>query len=144
MVVQPEYLSSISIADIAMIKVIKGFVPGLPMGGGGGVVAIYMARGNLRPQQSGFGLPNTRIKGYDDVKKVFQPDYADKTKPQDIADTRDQLLWQSLLPPGNATDKSGLTFYNNDNTKKFRVIIQGYLNNGTLVFIEKIIGSSPD
>ena len=41
-----SFLNSVSVNDIAMIKVIKGPFVGAPGNGGGGVVAIYTLKGD--------------------------------------------------------------------------------------------------
>jgi len=135
----PAYGGSgyISTADIAMIKIIKG--PwAFAIGGGSGIIAIYTLRGNMRPAQKEPSLPNNKIMGYDPVKKFFSPYYDIKSVPQPDKDTRDQLLWQTFLSPAVAVDKSKVDFFNNDNTKRLRVIVQGFTNKGFPVFFHKV------
>ena len=137
----PGMVSSISVSDIAMIKVIKGPFA-LALGAGSGVVAIYTLRGNMRPAQKEPSLPNNKIKGYDNVKKFFLPDYGNKSIPQPDIDTRDQLLWQTSIAPVISADRSTLSFFNNDRTKQLRVIVQGFTETGFPVYFEKIIEPS--
>jgi hypothetical protein len=131
-------VSSLNVNDIAMVKVIKMPLM-LGIGTGNGAIAIYTARGNMRPLKREPSLPNNKIKGYDSVKKNFIPDYENKSVPQPDTDTRDQLLWQTILPPITASDKTKTSFFNNDQTKRFRIIVQGFTEKGFPVFIEKII-----
>src|SRR5678815_3632618 len=98
MPIDPNFVNSISVSDIAMIKVIKGPF-GLLLGSGGGTIAIYTLRGNMRAAQKEPSLPNNNIRGYDTVRKFFTPDYKNKSAPQPDTDTRDQLLWQPLVIP---------------------------------------------
>ena len=143
MIVSPGLLSAFSINDIAMVKVMKGAVFGLAFGGGGGVIAIYTNRGNLKSVNTQPSLPGSTIKGYDVMKRFYSPEYTDKFISQTGTDTRDQLLWEPMLAPAEENDKSRVSFYNNDKTKSYRVIVQGYNNNGIPVYFEKIISSSP-
>lgn len=138
---EPDMISSVNISDIAMIKVIKGPF-GLLTGSGGGTIAIYTSRGNVRPAQVEPSLPNNKIKGYDIAKKFFSPPYDIKSVPQPDKDTRDQLLWQTILSPTVALDKCRVDFFNNDTGKRYRVIIQGFTESGFPVFVEKIIEPS--
>jgi len=136
--IEPDQVNSISVSDIAMIKVIKGPFA-LMTSSGGGTIAIYTLRGNLKPAQKEPSMPNGKINGYDIVKKFFVPDYDNKSIAQPDKDMRDQLLWQSLLPPTLAVDRSKVTFSNNDNTARFRIVVQGFTEKGFPVFFEKII-----
>jgi len=136
--VEANLVNSISVSDIAMIKVIKGPFA-LMTGSGGGTIAIYTTRGNLRPAQKEPSLPNGKINGYDTVKKFFSPDYDNKSIAQPDKDTRDQLLWETLLQPTLAVDRSKVNFYNNDNTRRFRVVVQGFTEKGFPVFFHRII-----
>lgn len=131
-------VGSLNVSDIAMIKVIKMPLM-LGIGAGNGAIAIYTARGNLRPMKREPSLPNNKIRGYNPVRKIFTPDYENKSLPQPDTDTRDQLLWQTILPPVTAADTSKTIFFNNDRVKQFRIIIQGFTENGFPVFLEKII-----
>ena len=136
--VDAQLVNTVSVSDIAMIKVIKGPFA-LQIGGGGGVIAIYTSRGNLRPAQREPSMPNNKIKGYDMAKKFFLPDYENKTIPQADIDTRDQLLWQTILVPDATADKATVVFFNNDKPKQFRVVVQGFTDKGFPVYYEKII-----
>ena len=134
----PSLVTSINVNDIAMIKVIKGPFA-LMTGGGGGTIAIYTLRGNMRPAQKEPSLPNNKIKGYDIVKKFFSPYYDVKSVPQPDTDTRDLLLWQTMLAPTIEIDKTRAVFFNNDSSKRYKVIIQGITGTGLPVYIEKVI-----
>lgn len=139
--VDAQLVSNISVSDIAMIKVIKGPFA-LQIGGGGGVIAIYTTRGNLRPAQKEPSMPNNKIKGYDLAKKIFLPDYENKTIPQLDIDSRDQLLWQTILVPTVTADKATIVFFTNDKPRQFRVVVQGFTDKGIPVYYEKIIDPS--
>ena len=136
--VDPGMISSVNVSDIALIKVIKGPFA-LMTGSGGGTIAIYTARGNMRPAQREPSLPNSKIKGYDAMKKFFTPYYDIKSVPQPDTDTRDLLLWQSIISPNIEIDKGRVVFFNNDSARRYRVIIQGVTEKGVPVYVERII-----
>jgi hypothetical protein len=142
MKVDPGYLESLSINEIAMVKVIKGSAYALQAGVvSGGIIAIYTNRMGLRITQKkpSPSLPNYKIKGYDKTKEFFLPDYKNKDLPQPGVDNREQLLWQTSLFPSDTPDKATVKFFNNDNATRFRIIVQGFSNKGIPVYYEKII-----
>jgi hypothetical protein len=146
-----EIVGTLNISDIAMVKVIKGpsamvldrsasSLGGATSSGAiGGVIAIYTSRGQVRPAQREPSLPSNKVKGYDEVKNYFVPFYNNPSAPQPDKDTRDQLNWKSLLSPTIDVNKARLEFFNNDNTKRFKIIVQGFTESGFPVFTEKII-----
>lgn len=138
MSIDAGFINSISVSDIAMIKVIKGPFA-LALGGGSGTIAIYTLRGNMRPAQKEPSLPNNTIRGYDLAKKFFTPDYENKSTPQPDSDTRDLLLWQPIVVPSVSPDKSMVRFFTNDSAKQIRIIVQGFTESGFPVYFEKII-----
>ena len=73
------------------------------------------------------------------MKKFFTPYYDIKSVPQPDTDTRDLLLWQSIISPTIEIDKGRVVFFNNDNARRYKVIIQGITENGFPVYVEKII-----
>jgi len=135
----PSLISTLSVSDIAMIKVIKGPF-GLMTSSGGGTIAIYTKRGNissrLNPDPA---LPNSTIRGYDSAKKYFNPDYSDTNVPHLNHDARIQLAWRPDLLPVESADRVSVLFYNNDVTGKFRLTVQGISENGLPVFLEKLL-----
>ena len=137
--VDANLIGSVNVSDIAMLNIIKGPFVGAIGNGGGGTIAIYTARGNIRPTQREPSLPNNTIKGYDTVKKFFTPYYDVRSVPQPDTDTRDLLQWQTIISPTIGIDKSRIVFFNNDNSKSYRVIIQGINENGLPVYVEKHI-----
>lgn len=132
----PSWYNTIPPNNIAMVKIIRG---PFPLRIGSGLIAIYTKRGNTIPVYKEPSLPGNTIKGYDSVKKFILPDYKDRSEFQPDNDTRDQLLWQTQLVPTVEPDKTKIVFFNNDNAKQFKVIIQGFTHKGIPVYYEKII-----
>jgi hypothetical protein len=73
------------------------------------------------------------------AKKFFSPYYDVKSVPQPDADTRDLLLWQTILAPTLGIDRTRAIFFNNDTSTQYKVIIQGITETGLPVYVEKII-----
>jgi hypothetical protein len=56
----------------------------------------------------------------------------------DIADYRNTLYWNPFVVTGKNQRQITLSFYNNDFTKKIKVIIEGCNENGKLTRVEKV------
>lgn len=76
------------------------------------------------------GLNKEKLFGYDKIRYPMEMDYS---KPSDYADNRINLYWNPLQGSGS------IRFYNNDYTKRFRVVLQGVSTTGRLLYYETII-----
>ena len=139
MPISADAISSISVSDIALIKVMKGPMSFVTGGGQGGAIAIYTLKGNMRPAQSEPSLNNSELKGYDPERPFFQPHYANAAVRQPEKDVRDQLLWTTFLLPNKALTISTQKFFTNDRTGKLRIVVQGFTEKGFPVYSEKVI-----
>jgi hypothetical protein len=82
------------------------------------------------------GLNSISIAGYSPVREFYSPDYSkpeDKTK----SDYRTTLYWNPYLIFDKANRRAIIPFYNNDNCKRFRVVIEGINEEGKLTREEK-------
>lgn len=125
-----DYISSLSVADIAMVKVIKGYFAA-GFGGGNGAIAIYTRRGGITGSVNNSARPSMlkqiSLKGYQKETPFISPDYSSedfKNTPQDV---RPVLYWNPYLEVRQEPAK--VQFYNNDEAKNYRVIIMGYDKN---------------
>ncbi len=125
----PSQISSLPVADIAMVKVIKsGFMGGPGGGGAGSAVAIYTRRGDTQRAGTGNQPPamnSASLNGYDKVAAFYAPNYKEAAYKALEKDTRDVIYWGPLtetIPNRPVTVK----FYNNDDATSFRVIIIGF------------------
>jgi hypothetical protein len=129
-------LQNINIQDVALIKVLRPPFIGAPGGGGGGAVAIYTKSGSITSNDFK-ALNYATIQGYSSIREFKPVDYSEgKT---DIADYRPTLLWQPYVLTDKLTKKIYLPFYNNDQAKAFRVVIEGINEQGKLTREERII-----
>jgi len=129
---------NIPVSDIAFVKVIRPPFVGAVGGGGGGAIAIYTRKGNDR-LPNGKGLSSNLITGYTPVREFYSPNY-DRIDPRnDNLDIRTTLYWDPLLSTKQKGNSIKLSFYNNDVTKSFRVVIEGMTNNGFFTHFEQII-----
>ena len=131
-------LSSMSLGRVALIKVFRtGFVGGRG-GSSHGAIAIYLKRGGDQSISSAHSNAIVLYKqGYEIVKEFYSPEYSNSNK-EVLPDKRLTLYWD----PNLQTDSSGeayFSFYNNDITQNFRIIISGMDSTGKIGRIEKII-----
>ncbi|HEX8332976.1 MAG TPA: hypothetical protein VF622_10150 [Segetibacter sp.] len=140
MSVDADYLSSLSVNDIAYVKVFRPPFFGASGGGSGGTIVIYTRRGGDAPVIAGKGLASNKVVGYSAYKEFYSPDYSTRSASADVlADYRSTLYWNPYILMDATKQKVQFQFYNNDMTTAFRVIVEGVNEEGKLVRIEKII-----
>lgn len=122
---------------LAYVKVIGNFVGIVPdkgsMGKQNPALVLY-TRKDADLNDVYDGLNKTEIAGYNRVKLPANVNYADSVSLKQ-PDNRICLYWNPFV-------KSGITevkFYNNDFTRKFKVIIEGISIKGDLLHFEEII-----
>jgi hypothetical protein len=128
-------VENISMSDVALIKVFRPPFFGASGGGAGGAIAIYTKKGG-DASAAVKGLDFTNIYGYSAIKEFYMPDY-EKTN-IDVADYRSTLYWNPFLILDKKTRRVKVPFYNTDNCKKIRVVIEGINRMGQFTREEKI------
>lgn len=128
-----DFISSIPVSDIAYIKVIRPPFMGA-MGGANGAIAIYSRRGG-DIKSTGAGLANNIITGYTPIKQFFSPNYSSISPDHDKKDLRTTLYWNPEVVTQPGSNKALITFYNNDVTEAFRVVVQGMSRDGRLASV---------
>ncbi len=129
-------LQSINMNDVAMIKVFRPPFFGATGGGAGGAIAVYTKKGaaanaNIK------GLDFTNLQGFSVIKQFYSPNYETTNDPT-VADYRTTLYWNPYLLFDKTTRRVTVPFYNSDNCKKIRVIIEGVNEIGQMTREEKI------
>ncbi len=130
-------IKSVSMNDVAMIKVFRPPFFGATGGGSGGAVAVYMKKGSAA-NDNVKGLEFTNIAGYSAIKEFYSPDY---DKPLDAGNTDDlriTLYWNPNLIFDRTNRRLKIPFFNTDNTRKIRVVIEGINKLGQLTREEKV------
>jgi hypothetical protein len=128
-------LQSTPMTDVAMIKVFDPPFIGAPGGGAGGAVAVYLKKGG-GANTNVKGLNTATIVGYSSVKEFYMPNY-EKTN-SDAGDYRTTLYWNPFLLMDAKKRRVTIPFFNNDNCKKIKVVIEGINEIGQLTREEKI------
>ncbi|RYY20382.1 MAG: hypothetical protein EOO04_20165 [Chitinophagaceae bacterium] len=124
--------------DVAMIKVFRPPFMGGFGGGSGGAIAVYTKKGKAANDNIK-GLDFAKIPGYTPPKQFFSPDYSKLDAAQSAGDFRTTLYWNPFVMTDASNRRILFTFYNNDISKKLRVVIEGVNMEGKLTRIEKII-----
>jgi hypothetical protein len=134
--VSKDVINSLSVSDIALIKVLKNEAAGL--GATQGAIAIYTKAGvqaSTRVYDKSYAQRSHE--GYAIVKEFFSPDYSDPAN-RSTSDNRYTLYWNGNMIPAK-DGKYRFEFYNNDFNTGFRLIIQGIDKDGQLFFKDHVI-----
>jgi hypothetical protein len=132
--VSKDVINSLSVDDIALIKVLKN--EGAALGATAGAIAFYTKKGV--PLSSGvYEKSFTKMEktGYAVVRQFYEPDL---TLKRDGTDTRLTLYWNGDIKP-RKDGRYYLQFLNDDVTKEFRIVVQGIDKNGKLIYTEQTI-----
>ena len=132
-------LSTISMADIAYIKVFRPPFMGAVGGGGGGAIAVYTKKGGAVTNTNFVGLSKVTVNGYSVAKEFYSPNYAQENPMDALDDIRTTLYWQPYIFLDKEKKKATFSFYNNDISKKLKVIVEGVNENGKLTRVESTI-----
>lgn len=128
---------NLSMTDVAYIKVFKPPFMGSSGSGASGAIAIYTIKPTDKSTDKIKGMNSTILTGYSYYKEFYHPDY---TYPQTkLPDTRATLYWNPYILTDKKNKTVKISFYNNDITQKFRIIIEGVNTKGKLTRVEKII-----
>ena len=135
-------IENIPVSDIAYVKVFRPPFFGAPGGGAGGGIAIYTKKGedrtNSNNNTSG-GLEKGRLIGYAAPKEFFAPDYTKDNPLYELPDVRTTIFWAPYILTDAQGRKVTIQFYNNDVSKRLRIVLEGMDVEGRLTRVEKII-----
>lgn len=134
---QVDIIQNTSLTDVAMIKIFPPPFIGAIGGGSGGAIAVYLKKGGARNANVN-GLTYTNIPGYSVTKEFYSPDYSQAEQDIDADDYRTTLYWNPFVMTDKTHRRIMLPFYNNDITKKIRVVIEGCNAEGKLTREEKV------
>lgn len=132
-----NFVSSINVNDVAYIKAFRPpFMGGF--NGSNGAVAIYTRRGgDAQPDDTKKGLSGAVVEGYAAIKEFYSPKYYSKDVPPNAdRDVRSTIYWNPNAAVDAQKKQVLLSFYNNDVTDAFRVVIEGMTVDGKLIHYE--------
>ena len=132
-----SYISALPADQIALVKVFSSFAAA-DGNAPGGVLAIWTKKGKDYVNKKGFAS-NSFYQGYSIIKEFYAPDYQVKKETGSV-DNRITLDWRPDIFSNYVNPSIPFSFYNNDRTKRFRVVIEGMTTSGKMVCLEKVIG----
>ena len=133
-------VQNLSMNDVAYVKVFSPGTVGVISSSGGGAIAIYTKKGGDQTNNDkAKGLDYVQIQGYTPIKQFYSPDYATASALNDLPDLRTTLYWEPYILLDKTKKRVKIQFYNNDITKRFRVVLEGVNSNDKLARVEKVI-----
>ncbi|HUR67030.1 MAG TPA: hypothetical protein VMZ03_11840, partial [Chitinophagaceae bacterium] len=129
-------IASVPANQVALVKVFTTF-SGAWGSGGGGALAIYTKKDNDITNSTG-KVNMSVYNGYSVIKEFYAPDHK-LSKASEKPDNRVTLDWRPSIFVNNIDPKIPVSFFNNDRTKQFRVIVEGMTTSGKFIFLEKLI-----
>jgi len=130
-------VANVNLTDVAYIKAFRPpFMGGF--NGANGAIAIYTRRGNDIKREEGSGIPGAKIEGYTNIREFYVPKYLNTNPPPGAdKDVRTTLYWNPNVVIDPRTKQAVLTFYNNDITEAFRIVMEGMTADGKLAHMEE-------
>lgn len=130
-----DMLSGIRVDEIALIKFIPmlGSDPGLPP-----TIVIFLKKQGDQGywEKDRYVLSEHTVNGYSISKDFMMPDYSNE-QVKVTMDNRKTLLWKPYVRVEKGVAE--VKFYNNDITKRFRIVVEGITTEGNIVFFERIV-----
>lgn len=140
MQMDPTMIEGIPVAELAYIKLLPNSVA---TPGGGTALAIYRKKGADLTASMESPTDIVNYTGYTVTKEFYSPDY-DKQPGDGKADKRMTLNWNPSIYLAEVNPVIPIIFYNNDKTKRFKVVAEGVTNDGRMLMVEKIITPGSD
>ncbi|MDD2793621.1 MAG: hypothetical protein PHD73_10625, partial [Sediminibacterium sp.] len=128
---------NLSMTDVAYVKVFKPPFMGSTGSGASGAIAIYTKKPADRSTDRIKGMNSATLSGYTAYKEFYHPDYTYPVAKK--PDTRSTLYWNPYVLTDKKNKTVKISFFNNDLTRKFRIIVEGVNAAGKLARVEKII-----
>jgi len=141
MQVGADFIQSINVNDIAMVKVFRPPFFGSMGGGSGGAIAIYTKKGgdfkgdNSKSSKS---MQSALLVGYTRFKEFFNPQYENPAESTDT-DIRTTLYWNPYVITNKKSPRFKVQFYNNDISKKLQIVLEGVNADGKMTRVVKIL-----
>ena len=123
--------------DIALVKFYEAGFVGVGSGSPGGALAVYTKEKFIEDKPD--KLEYVQYNGYSIAKEFYNPDYSVPEARHSLSDNRTTLYWNPDVYTNTETKSVKLNFYNNDFSKKLKVIAEGFDAAGKLIHVEKVI-----
>ncbi len=132
-------LKILRVDQVALVKFYEAGFVGSGSGSPGGAIAVYTKEQFVETKQPD-KLEYVEYKGYSITREFYNPDYNGIDAKRTTADNRTTLYWNPNVYTDTETRSVKLSFFNNDFSKKFKVVVEGFDAAGRLIHQEKVIG----
>jgi len=133
---EASVIATIPASQVALVKMYSTFA-GAWGNAPGGVLAIYTKKADDYGKSGSYN--NVLLyNGYSIVREFFAPDYK-KPVSTDKPDNRITLDWRPTIFINSINPRIPVSFYNNDRTKKYKIIVEGMTSSGKMIWLEKIV-----
>ncbi len=133
-----DVLAYIPMSDVAYIKVFPPPFFGGWQGGKGGAISVYTKKPGEQRYNPSDRDEKKLLAGYTKYKEFYSPKYNDSANTF-IPDIRTTLYWNPYILTDTKNHKVQFEFYNNDISKKLRIVLVGINSEGKLASVEKIL-----
>ncbi len=133
-----DVLMNTPMTEIAYVKVFRPPFFGGWQGGRSGAISVYTRKPGDKPNNSVDGMDSKFLTGYSAHREFYSPDYSTSTS-DFLPDIRTTLYWNPFVLTDAKTHKVKLEFYNNDISRKLRIVVEGMNAAGKLTRVEKVI-----
>ena len=138
---QVNVLQTVTMQDIAMVKVFRPPFFGSIGGGGGGAIAVYTKKGSSRSSgnnsKSNKEMFSTVLGGYSRFKEYYSPQYDTGENPE--TDIRTTVYWNPFVITNKKSPRYRIQFFNNDLSKRLLIVLEGVNADGKMTRATKIL-----
>jgi len=133
-------IAAIPMNQIAMIKILStGFI-GTAGGAPGGAIAVYTKKAEDGGNYADYSnLNKIKVQGFSSTRSFVPQEYGTSGENYNRKDNRTTLYWNPNVVINEDNQKMQIRFYNPDNVKKYKIIIQGMSTGGKLLYLEKTV-----
>lgn len=133
---EASVIATIPASQVALVKIYNTFA-GAWGNAPGGVLAIYTKKADDYGKSGSYN--NVLLyNGYSIVREFFAPDYK-KPVTTDKPDNRITLDWRPTIFINSINPRIPVSFYNNDRTRKYKIIVEGITSSGKMIWVEKTV-----
>jgi hypothetical protein len=131
-------LESIPLSEVSYIKFYRR--GGLVFANNNPALLVYLKNGSEINSTDTSIMRHKMLIGYTHKKEFYTPNYIkdDKTA-KNRQDLRTTLYWDPYVLTNAVNQKVKIVFFNNDLSKKLRIVLQGLNTEGKFVCVEKLI-----
>lgn len=135
MPVNVSTLLTVPMMDIALVRI---YGPGVVSSSG--AVAIYTKRGqDVTTSSSYSNVTSFGMVGFSKPGMFLSPDYSKNASNSIKQDNRSTLLWDPTISYLPEDGKAQIRFFNSDDCKEYKIVVQGFTTGGKLIYWEKIV-----